>query len=255
MFLLCLLYFISADIISFWIFCIYVEFFYAWNCLVKYVCCLDIIIQFLFCATTIPLVFLSSFSCIILTVFGNFVRTGTIDTQAASIAGIWRQVVKEDIREMTKIFMQVNGLTATSTKSEREYHQEDFKKKLRDRYQCAHESNPDLTRCTILNSFFPTNQIIAAHLIGLTNRKCLSFLNLDAHNDLWNERNGLLIHAEFERRYEAQEIVRIFLTCTTLFCKFSRYFQISEKYRHSYTILILIEFRFKCSMMMLCSNK
>ena len=36
-----------------------------------------------------------------MTVFGNFVRTGTFSDTQASIAGIW-QVVKEDIREMMK---------------------------------------------------------------------------------------------------------------------------------------------------------
>lgn len=112
--------------------------------------------------------------------------------------------------EVTKIIMQVNGLRATSTKSERDHHQADFKNRLRDRYHCANGLNPDVTRCTILNSFFQSNEVIAAHLIGLTNRQCLGYLNLNPNSGMWDDRNGLLIHVEFERRYEAQEITFLY---------------------------------------------
>ncbi len=61
----------------------------------------------------------------------------------------------------------------------------------------------------VLNVYFESHMVVAAHIIGMTNRNCLALLNLDVDHDIWSDRNGLLIHEEFEKRFEAQEIVSI----------------------------------------------
>ena len=62
----------------------------------------------------------------------------------------------------------------------------------------------------ILDRYLSTNEVVASHIIGLTNRHCLALLNLDPENDLWSEKNGILMFAAFEKVYEAQDIVSIF---------------------------------------------
>jgi hypothetical protein len=94
----------------------------------------------------------------------------------------------------------------TSTKSDRLEHQVAFKKSLIDRFECYHPKNRNVTKCMVLNHFFSTEDVIAAHLIGLTNLDSLLPLNLN-RADVWSERNGVLVHREIEKKYESQEIV------------------------------------------------
>ena len=63
----------------------------------------------------------------------------------------------------------------------------------------------------VLNYFFSTDDVVAAHLIGLTNMQSFAPLNLIAHRDLWNVKNGLLVYKDIEKKYESQDIVRYFV--------------------------------------------
>jgi hypothetical protein len=103
-----------------------------------------------------------------------------------------------------KLLIDIVSPKCTSTSSDRTFHQINFKKALRERYCYINEENPDVTRCMVLGVFFSSDVVIASHIIGLTNRISLSALNL---NDIWSDRNGLLIYKEFEKKYENQEIV------------------------------------------------
>ena len=113
------------------------------------------------------------------------------------------------IHEATRIIMKaLNALTAAvpvSAKSDRERHHYDFKNALRTRYQCTDSSRPNVTKCMVLNFFFSTNDVIASHIVGLDDRRVCFSIGIE---DVWNPRNGLLLHRAIDKKFEAMELVR-----------------------------------------------
>ena len=114
------------------------------------------------------------------------------------------EVVTKPIR---KLLLDIVSPKKTSNASDRNHHQINFKEALRNRYRCKHATNPNVTRCMVLGDFLSTDVVIASHIIGLTNRLSLSALNLNPDNDIWSERNGLLVYKDIESKYESQDIV------------------------------------------------
>lgn len=131
------------------------------------------------------------------------------EQQAAQVAlSETFSTILASLDRQTKVLVQLHSLKPTSTKSEREHHQYEFKQSLRKRFKC--DKKPGKTKCMILNVYFESKFVVAAHIIGMTNRDCLTLLSLDCYHDLWSDRNGLLIHEEFEKRFESQEITFLY---------------------------------------------
>ncbi len=91
-----------------------------------------------------------------------------------------------------------------STVSDRDRHHEDFKEGLRERYQCKNPGNVHVTKCMILGQFLSTNKVKASHIVGLHERNICSTLGFD---DVWDERNGILLYDEIDKRFESMELV------------------------------------------------
>jgi hypothetical protein len=77
---------------------------------------------------------------------------------------------------------------------------------MRRNYQCENPLNRDLTKCMLLNTYFRTDEVTAAHIIGVNNRKILAMLDLHSE-DLWSWRNGLLLFGPIEKRFDDLEVV------------------------------------------------
>ena len=127
-----------------------------------------------------------------------------VSTEMAALVSTEMAASNAPIR---KLLLDIVSPKCTSNSSDRTYHESEFKKALRKRYCCISETNPDVTRCMVLDFFFSSDVVIASHIIGLTNRLSLSALNLNSSKDIWSDRNGLLIYKDFEKKYEHQEIV------------------------------------------------
>ena len=91
----------------------------------------------------------------------------------------------------------------------REHNQTDFKRKLIIRYQCSHNTNVNITKCMLLNHYFSTEQVVAAHIIGLKSLGALQLLGLNPVDDKYSDKNGILIHKAIEALYGSQEVVCI----------------------------------------------
>ncbi len=77
---------------------------------------------------------------------------------------------------------------------------------MRTHYQCTDLVDPNITKCMLLDTFFPTDGVIATHIISLKYRNNLSLLGLP-FEDFWNVRNGLLLYSPIEKRFDDLEVV------------------------------------------------
>ena len=90
------------------------------------------------------------------------------------------------------------------TKSDRVSNQATFKEALRSRYNCINPSNPDTTKCMVLNAFFATNSVHAAHLVSISDRLVTKLLGFE---NVWDVRNGLLLYGDIDTYYGNLELV------------------------------------------------
>jgi len=93
-----------------------------------------------------------------------------------------------------------------STASDRDCNQRIFKEALRIRYGCNDPNNPDTTKCMILGFFFSTDQVVAAHLVSLKERHITPLLGF---KNVWDNRNGILVHKALEAHYGSLELVYV----------------------------------------------
>jgi len=93
-----------------------------------------------------------------------------------------------------------------STASDRVVHQQEFKQKLRMRYNCIHSSNPDVTKCMVLNHFFTTKDVTAGHLVSLNDRRITTLIGFST---VWDERNGILVYKPLDLRYRSMELTYV----------------------------------------------
>jgi hypothetical protein len=107
---------------------------------------------------------------------------------------------------LSKVVIANSMPTASSTKSQREHHQAQIKSQMRVHYGCVHENNPYMTKCLVLNAFFSTEQVTFAHLVGVTEKNHLHMLGMNS-TDLWNPRNGLLVHRDIEHEFTKNNVV------------------------------------------------
>jgi hypothetical protein len=113
--------------------------------------------------------------------------------------------------QLIKVLVAVNKPHASSNTSLRVHHQVRFKTEMRSYYQCEDPHNPSVTKCMLLNTFLPTNKVIAAHIIAVKNRNTLAMLDLHAE-DLWSCRNGLLLFEPIEKRFNNLEVVCLIIS-------------------------------------------
>jgi hypothetical protein len=125
-----------------------------------------------------------------------------------------RQLTRHNML-LTKVVIAHSMPTPSSSKSQREYHQRETKSQMRVYYRCVDENNPHVTKCLVLNTFFPTETVTYAHIVGVTEKQHLTFLGMD-FTDLWSPKNGLLIHQDIERQFTENNVVSIFLVIYNL---------------------------------------
>lgn len=112
--------------------------------------------------------------------------------------------MEEKNRPLLYIINALCSAKPVSTASDRDKHQATFKGNLKMRYGCYDSRNPNVTKCMILNHFFPTDKVTASHIVGLAERQVCSTLGF---NDVWDMRNGILLFHEIDKRFEAMELV------------------------------------------------
>lgn len=117
---------------------------------------------------------------------------------------------------LTKVVIASAMPTPSSTASQREGHQDKIKSEMRVHYDCCDASNPHVTRCLLLNKFFATNDVTYAHLVGVNEKKSLALLGM-TNEDLWNPRNGILIHNSIETQFTRNNVVRFCIFIMSIF--------------------------------------
>ena len=93
-----------------------------------------------------------------------------------------------------------------STASDREGNQIQFKEDLRTRYCCIHLTNPNLTKCMVLNHFFSSDVVTAGHLVSLTDRHIAPLLGFSS---VWDEKNGILVYKPLDVKYGSLELTYV----------------------------------------------
>jgi hypothetical protein len=162
----------------------------------------------------------------------------------AKIIDIVECAVAKGNAPILRMLLGIVAPKRTSTTSEREYHAVAFKNSLISRYECSHPSNSSLTKCMILNHYFSTNEVVAAHILGLTNSFSFAAVGLNYETDVWSDRNGVLVYKDIEKKYESQDIVSLFFIYVVSILTMSDFLS-----RHIYMMLKRTSLLFKYSMM------
>lgn len=103
----------------------------------------------------------------------------------------------------------MNAPDRVSGKSDREAHQEEFKKQLLQFYQCSDPINPNVAKCMVLNKYFSKSQITGSHIIRLEKRQQFLLMGL-SRAEVWNVKNGLLLYKPIEEKFDSQDLVILF---------------------------------------------
>lgn len=123
-----------------------------------------------------------------LSFFSSGDKTGSLsDADIDRIGDLFQQKNEPVVRAVHALC----SAKPVSYATDRGHHQEDFKERLIQRYHCRSSDDPNVTRCMILNRYFRKSNVIASHIIGLEERNMCGMLGVD---DVWDERNGILIH-------------------------------------------------------------
>ena len=93
-----------------------------------------------------------------------------------------------------------------STASDRLGNRRQFKEDLRTRYDCVHQSNPNLTKCMVLDHFFSSDHVTAGHLVSLTDRNIVHLLGF---SNVWDEKNGILVYKPLDVKYGSLELTYV----------------------------------------------
>lgn len=112
---------------------------------------------------------------------------------------------------MIQCFIASNLPQPSSSASERDYHQQIWNDEMKTRYHCGDPSNPDVTKCMLLNIFLPTSEMTTTHIISIKNRGVLPMLGMNSE-DIWSPQNGLLLHTPIKNRFAKLEVVSIIIT-------------------------------------------
>jgi hypothetical protein len=83
-----------------------------------------------------------------------------------------------------------------------------MKEAMRQHYACTHPTNKDVTKCLVLGAYFSTRDVVNGHIVKVAEKIHLELIGLSQH-DLFNYRNGILMHREIERVFTQNEVVRI----------------------------------------------
>jgi hypothetical protein len=110
------------------------------------------------------------------------------------------------IRPMMQALNAICSAVPVSNASDRGRHQTLFKQQLRIRYQCTDPQNPAVTKCMVLDHFFGTDVVKASHIVGLYERNICGVLGIV---NVWDPRNGLLLHTAIDKKFEAMEVVSL----------------------------------------------
>jgi hypothetical protein len=134
----------------------------------------------------------------------------------ADVERVGAQLSSRVLTHMRPFVRAVNSLCSAhpvSTASDRVRHHDLFKDGLVARYNCSDPTNPTVTRCMLLGVFFCTSDVKASHIVGLYEQNVCETLGID---DVWDERNGLLLYKSVGKQFEAMGVVGLFL-CNCLF--------------------------------------
>lgn len=120
-----------------------------------------------------------------------------------SIQSIVEKGVRVGTRGIVNVLMSA---VPESTASDRVHNQQMFKQNLRLRYNCIHDSNPNLTKCMVLGVYLSTDCVAAAHLVSLQDRRLVRLLGF---SNIWDGRNGILVHKCIDIKYGSLEITLV----------------------------------------------
>jgi hypothetical protein len=126
------------------------------------------------------------------------------------------QSVAKNQNMIIRVVLAQSRPKASSTHSQRIIHQSAMKEAMREKYLCKHPTNENLTKCLVLNTYFSTNEIANGHIVGIEEKNNLELLGLHK-DDLFNYRNGLLIHRVIEDAFTKNEVVRRFVLSVLIF--------------------------------------
>ena len=112
--------------------------------------------------------------------------------------------IRRLIKPILRVVNAMSSATPVSTSSDRNRHQREFKEGLRDRYGCRDPNDGSVTRCMVLNYFFSTEIVKASHIIGLYEKQMCPVFGIE---DVWDPRNGMLLHSVIDKHFESMEIV------------------------------------------------
>ncbi len=109
--------------------------------------------------------------------------------------------LKQTVRKLVHASIEQSRPKAQSTATERLMNQDKFKSALIQKYM----PNGPL-HCMVTGAKLKRNKLIAAHIVGLSHLETLAKLNL-RYEDLWSERNGILVCEALEVAYGKLEVV------------------------------------------------
>ena len=95
----------------------------------------------------------------------------------------------------------------SSNKSEREFHQQNMKNEVIERYQLANPSDPSQIKCMVMDRYFRRDEVHCSHIIGLRLRHSLAVVVGLKDEDIWSPLNGLGLFKEIEKVYHDLEAV------------------------------------------------
>lgn len=126
------------------------------------------------------------------------------------LLGGFREIIREELKPVTDIIVDLAVPEAQSTTSQRNHHQQKFKNELINYYQCGDPANMNKIKCMILNQFLNKSDVIASHIIPLEKASTL-VLTGHSRTEKWSPRNGLLLYKPIDQAFENLQIVRILL--------------------------------------------
>jgi hypothetical protein len=119
--------------------------------------------------------------------------------------------IQETVVKLVHNEMEASRPIPSFNADERIIHQRMFKDKLIKRYMGSGE-----LRCMVTGALLKRKKLIAAQIIGINQRRMLAKVNL-LHEDLWNERNGILVCEALVSAYSKLEVVSLSTYATHLF--------------------------------------
>jgi len=136
---------------------------------------------------------------------GNSVA-GPLSTIQSSIIRL-EQTMETNFSVIVNVQVDMNSVEIMSSQSDRAFHLKKFEEEIANNYQCKDPVDSNVRRCVVTNHFHPIKFMCqAVHILPLSQRNKLKVVGMHP-TEVWNWRNGLCLHREIDKRYEALDLV------------------------------------------------